>query len=125
MFDDPTGCYAPSWPIAIDREPRMNVAKMGDGYEQRILDGLNWMETTWNLKWPMRPRAILMDMDGFLTSQQGGAFDFYDQLSQQIVSVFCDKWSVNFSYQGNKADYGDMDAEFRIANGDGVIGALL
>ena len=64
MFDDPTGCYAPSWPVAIDREPRMNVAKMGDGYEQRILDGLNWMETTWNLKWPMRPRAILMDMAG-------------------------------------------------------------
>ena len=54
MFDDTSGCYAPSWPVDIEREPRMSIAKFGDGYEQRALDGINPMNTTWKPKWKMR-----------------------------------------------------------------------
>ena len=91
MFDDTSGCYAPSWPVDIEREPRMSIAKFGDGYEQRALDGINPMNTTWKPKWKMRPRDVLMAMDAYLTSRQAGAFPFYDPTPQQIVQVFCDK----------------------------------
>lgn len=125
MFEVATGCYAPNWPITNDKEPRMNIAKMGDGYEQRILDGLNWNKNTWQLKWSMRPRAIILDMNGYLLNIQAGSFPFYNPTTQLIENVFCDKWTITWNYRGNSADYGDLDAEFRSAFGDGIVGALL
>jgi phage-related protein len=123
MFDDASGCYAPNWPVDIDREPRLSIAKFGDGYEQRNLDGINWMNTTWKCKWTMRPRDVLMTMDAYLTSMQAGAFPFFDQGTLTVVNVFCDKWTISWSYKGRADDYGSMDAEFRVANGDDIAGA--
>ena len=124
-FDGTDNCWIPTWPIDVSREPRMNVSKFGDGYEQRALDGINWMSTTWNLKWPMRPSGVIVAMDAYLTAMQAGAFPFFDPLSNQTVQVFCDSWKVSWTYKGNKDDYGDLEAEFRIANGDGIVGALV
>jgi phage-related protein len=123
MFDGTDVCWMPSWPVAIDREPRMNVAKFGDGYEQRALDGINWMNTTWKLKWTMRPYAVLTAMDIYLTDAQAGSFPYLTPTGV-LANVFCDKWTVTWSYKGNIDDYGDLEAEFRNANGFGIVGAL-
>jgi phage-related protein len=119
-FDGTDSCWNPTWPIDIDREPRLQIAKFGDGYEQRMLDGINWMTSTWKLKWSMRPHDVLIAMDDYLTDVQADAFPFLDPHSQTLVMVFCDKWSISWSYRGNSADYGDLSAEFRNANGRGV-----
>jgi phage-related protein len=111
------GCWTPTWPVRIDREPRMKIAKFGDGYEQRVLDGLNPMQTSWNLQWDMRPRDDALAIDLYLTAQQGGAFDFLDPHTDSIVQVFCDKWSIDWVLKGNKGDYANIAAEFRNANG--------
>lgn len=118
------GCWKPTWPVKMDREPRMRVAKFGDGYEQRVLDGLNWMNTTWALQWDMRPADVAVAMDEFLSGQQGGAFDFLDPLTNSIVQVFCDKWSIDWTHRGNSADYANVSAEFRTANGAALFGSL-
>jgi len=121
MFDGTDGnCWAPDWPVAMDREPRMRVAKFGDGYEQRTIDGLNPMMTTWKLTWSMRPHDVLVEMEDYLTERWGAAFPFLDPHSGTLVNVFCDKWSVNWSYKGNKDHYGDLSAEFRRAYGASI-----
>jgi phage-related protein len=123
-FDGTDPCWKPTWPVTTDREPRMNTAKFGDGYEQRTLDGINSMNSTWKLKWTMRPISVLAAMDAYLTNAQAGAFPFLIPGTTTVVNVFCDKWSTTLSYQGSTNDYGDLDAEFRIANGVAIAGAM-
>jgi phage-related protein len=120
MFDDATGCYAPNWPDDMERTPRMTVTKFGDGYEQRVLDGINWMDTLWKLKWEMRPRSIVLDMDLYLSAQMGHSFPFYDPRRRTTVNVFCDNWTVTWNYRGQSDQYGDLQADFRYANGLGI-----
>jgi phage-related protein len=117
-FDGTSGnCWAPTWPVQVNREPRLHVAKFGDGYEQRTLDGINSMSTTWSLKWDMRPRAIAQAMDAYLVGLAGAAFNFLDPQTETVVKVFCDKWQLDWEYQGKKDEYATVTAEFRTANG--------
>lgn len=123
-FDGTVNCWNPDWPLEIKRKPRLTIAEFGDGYEQRILDSINWMDVDYNLKWTMRPRTILTAMNQYLTDIQAGSFAFYNPTTQVTEQVFCDEWTLTWAYKGRKADYGDLQATFRRAQGSGTLAAL-
>lgn len=121
MFDGTDGkCWLPDWPVSMEREPRIRIAKFGDGYEQRIIDGLNPMQTTWHVSWKMRARTLLVDMETYLTAQYGAAFPFLDPQTEAIVQVFCDSWQLQWQHKGRNTDYGDLSADFRRAYGASI-----
>ena len=125
MFDGTIACWNPTWAVTMERKPRLLIAKFGDGYEQRTIEGLNPMETRWMLTWSMRPRDVLVDMDSFLTTRYGAAFDFLDPTYEVVVPVFCDQWTVTWVHKGFTDEYGDLAAEFRRAHGVAIASPAL
>lgn len=119
-FDGTTGCWWPDMPMTKASEPRLRIAQYGDGYEQRTLDGINFMKLTWSLSFTRRASTLLA-MDAYLVAQGGGAFLFLDPTTQLLHRVFCDQWSIQWEMKkwndGVRKDFGTLTAEFRKANG--------
>lgn len=123
-FDGTDPCWIPAVPYGVDQEWRLRVSQYGDGYQQRILDGINALGLKFNLTFPNLPHAILLDMDAYLTSTKAAAFPFMDPVSQLTYSVFCNAWSISWDIKRKKdpvtllyAYYGTLSAEFERANG--------
>lgn len=51
--------------------PRVKVAQFGDGYAQRVQDGLNAQPEQWSLSLDNRPAAQVADVVAFLSSHGG------------------------------------------------------
>ena len=51
--------------------PRVLVANFGDGYEQRIADGINTLNETYSLSFASRPKADIDDIVAFLDGKKG------------------------------------------------------
>ena len=58
-------------------ELSMNSASFGDGYEQDVLDGINYEKVEWALTF-VRPKAEIDTIESFLKAQAGAAFDWTD-----------------------------------------------
>jgi phage-related protein len=126
-FDGSDACWVPTIPYALDQQWRLRIAQFGDGYQQRILDGINALELSFNLSFDMRPHPIILDMDAYLSSMKGSAFPFFDPVSEKTFIVFCDKWTISWDMRRRSktgdpiADpydyYGTLTAEFVKANG--------
>lgn len=117
-FDQEGGCWRPSVPYGIKSEPRLNVAQFGDGYQQRIIDGLNATKRTWSLQFNGRHVDILNAMDDYLTNMKGSQFPFYDPVSQRVFQVFCDDWSINWGMRKPDGEWiGSLTADFYSAYG--------
>lgn len=51
--------------------PRIRTAKFGDGYEQRIIDGINNLEESYSLSFKTRLKADIDDIVAFLDTKAG------------------------------------------------------
>lgn len=126
MFDGSDPCWIPRVPITDKSDWRLRKAQFGDGYEQRILDGLNALNQTWDLEWDSRPKADLLAMDSYLTSVKGAAFTFQHPVTLINYSVFCDSWQIDWNFRRKGVDefnpefYGTLTAEFYRANGASI-----
>lgn len=123
-FDGSTPCWFPTIPISETRKPRIRIAQFGDGYEQRILDGINAYEVTWSLTFEHRKSDIIASMEAYLEDQKGTAFPFKHPVDGNTYMVFCDEWRVDWSFREwvEKVPHfrGTLSAEFRKANGAGI-----
>jgi phage-related protein len=124
-FDGSTNCWWPALPVTVKRKPRLNIAQFGDGYEQRQVDGINTMVSTWDLKFVTKPDVVLVEMDLFLQNRKGAAFPFKDPVTGGVVMVFCDDWSIEWTFRrypvnGPRISYGTLSATFRRAYGVGL-----
>lgn len=74
--------------------PRVRVAQFGDGYQQRVADGINAMQTTWPLKFSMRDdteRAAILE---FLEARAGvEAFDWTPPFGGTAIRAVCREWA--------------------------------
>jgi len=120
-------CWLPDVPVAKEQEWRLRVAQFGDGYQQRILDGINALDTKWNVVFSNRQQALLVEMDTYLASKKGAAFNFMDPLTEIVNEVFCDNWQITLDVKRkrdpitwNSVHYGTLSAEFVLANGVGI-----
>lgn len=126
MFDGSDKDWCPALPLQRERERRLLTAQFGDGYQQRVLDGINAMNTVWALTFEMKPAAVIEAMDEYLQEQNGHSFPFQDPANGQIYNVFCDSWSIDwnritFDINGARSALnGTLTAQFRRAYGVAV-----
>ena len=91
-----------NWEVAsnmsVKSEPRVKTIKFGDGYEQRIKDGINNDLRTYNVTLNVARDDGLV-IDAFLTRQGGvHAFKWREPSTHRIIAVKCSSWSTNVKY---------------------------
>lgn len=98
-----------------NNKPRVFVANFGDGYEQRIANGINSLEQTIDVAFTTRPKADIDDIVAFFKSK-GGVTNFNFTLSdsnaggsEETIKVVCDTWDQTWVYD----DYYTLNAQFR------------
>ena len=120
-FDGSTPCWIPDIPITTEREWRLRIAQFGDGYQQRMLDGINALDLRWSLSFENKTSDVLLAMDAYLQEQEASSFPFRDPVSGILYNVFCDAWQLQWGpsrrRDGVTTYYGSLSAEFAKANG--------
>lgn len=90
----------------LSRQSKHNVltAKFGDGYEQRVLDGINSKQDTFNITFKDRTAEDINLIAGFLDDKAGKNFNFVitdtfssGNLTTSTLKVVCDGYNVNYA----------------------------
>jgi len=102
--------------------PRVLVARFGDGYEQRIADGINSINETFQVTFNNRTKEEIDDITTYLASLNGTTAFTYtipdsnqtsnvspDTAGERRLKVVCDTFSQNYSY----GDFYSASATFR------------
>ncbi|MFC2552507.1 MAG: phage tail protein [Rodentibacter sp.] len=86
--------YCPKPGYTVKNEPRRKVNKFGDGYEQRMVDGLNPLLRKYSLTFKVQHKSAV-DFDRFLRNKGGvTAFLFREKANDnQLIKVVCPDWS--------------------------------
>lgn len=81
--------------------PKVHVVTFGDGYEQRIADGINNLAQTMNVTFNTRPKAEIDDLVAFFESL-GGVSKFRmtidDSNGNEMIKVVCKSWNQTWNY---------------------------
>ena len=95
--------------------PKRYVANFGDGYEQRIAQGLNPLQETYSVTFKTRPKAEIDDIVAFFDSKQGVtnfSFTIPDTnggSNETTIKVICEDYSISYDYD----DYYSCSAQFK------------
>ncbi len=74
--------------------PNVVVNKFGDGYEQRILAGMNSLPVSWNLQFANRESAEGLAIMAFLNAREGvESFEWTPPLETDPLVFVCRKWN--------------------------------
>ena len=81
--------------------PRIHAVSFGDGYEQRIANGINTLDQTMNVSFSTRPKAEIDDLVAFFESL-GGVSKFEmiidDTNGDETIKVTCKSWSQTWAF---------------------------
>ena len=87
-------------------------AEFGDGYEQRIANGINTLDQTMSVSFSTRPKAEIDDLVAFFESL-GGVSKFEmiidDTNGAETIKVTCKSWSQTWVYD----DFYTLSASFQ------------
>lgn len=95
--------------------PKRYVASFGDGYSQRIAQGINPLDEVYSVTFKTRPKADIDDIVAFFDSKQGVtnfAFTIPDTNgsgNETTVKVICEDYSISYDYD----DYYSCSAVFK------------
>lgn len=96
----PTFNYLPDHGAEAAIRPRVMVAPYGDGYEQRVVDGINSKPRTWRLSFANRPKAEATEIEAFLNAR-GGAESFdWTPPHGEVGKWLCREWSISATAPG-------------------------
>ena len=110
--------YRPDKSLKRSSKPKIHLATFGDGYEQRLADGINSVKETYSVSFATRPKADIDDIVAFFESNQGvTAFDFTIPDSngseaggtETTIKVVCDDFDISYDY----GDFYSASAKFR------------
>lgn len=88
--------WIPDQGASFELAPRVNRTQFGDGYSQRVPDGLNSVMETWNLAFTLRTKAEVGAIDAFLRTQKGAtAFDWTSPAGT-VGKFVCVRWSASY-----------------------------
>lgn len=105
----------PDKALTRNNKPRIIKIKFGDGYEQRIQEGINNINQEFAVSFTNRPKAEIDDIMAFLDNKAGTtAFDFtYPDTNasgaERTVKVVCEDYTQSYSYD----DFYSCTATFR------------
>lgn len=91
---DPAWCAAV--PMGQEKAWRLRIAQFGDGYQQRMLDGINALDAKWIVAFELKPASVIADMEAYLEAAKGNPFAFRDPASGVTHRVVCDQWRVDW-----------------------------
>lgn len=81
--------------------PKVHTVIFGDGYEQRIADGINNLTQSMNVSFATRPKAEIDDLVAFFESL-GGVSKFRmtidDTNGAETIKVVCRQWNQTWNY---------------------------
>lgn len=66
-----TFTYGVDWDAEEDAKPRVLSANFGNGYEQRVADGLNWKPRVWNVSFSLRDNTETTAITAFFELHGG------------------------------------------------------
>ena len=101
--------------IVRQSTPKLLIARFGDGYEQRIADGINSIQETFSVTFNNRSAAEIDDITGYFSSLKGvTAFtytipDEKESGGELALKVVCENYSQNYHHDG----YYSVSATFR------------
>lgn len=99
-----TKYYTPDRSMTKTSKPKLLLATFGDGYEQRIADGINSIKETFSLNYANRTKEEIDDLVTFLDSTKGvTSFNFVipntnNNDSPVTVKTVCDDYNTNYQY---------------------------
>tara|TARA_B100000497_G_C7645840_1_gene388375 strand:- start:417 stop:812 length:396 start_codon:yes stop_codon:yes gene_type:complete len=78
--------------------PRVLTAKFGDGYEQRVADGVNPNNDSFSITFNNREAVKINEIAAFFDAKIGKAFPFVvtDHSGDTSVKVVCDNYSISY-----------------------------
>ena len=109
-----------SGPVSVDKgfkrvnSPNVHSISFGDGFEQRIANGINNLEQTFSVTFKTRTKEEIDDIIGFFESTNGvTAFDFTFADSnasgnEETVKVYVSQFTQNWDYD----DFYTLSATF-------------
>lgn len=95
--------------------PKVLVAKFGDGYEQRLPNGINSIDETFNATFNNRTKEEIDDITGYLASLKGATSFTYiipdtnGSGNETSIKVVCENYSQAYNY----GDFYSAMATFR------------
>lgn len=82
---------------------RVLTAKFGDGYEQRVVDGINSKDDSFNLSYNNRTAEDINLIAAFFDDKAGKSFNFTvtdkftgGNLANTTMKVVCDTYNINY-----------------------------
>jgi len=109
-----TFTWIPSYTSSVAIEPRVFSAKFGDGYEQRVQDGINPIAKKWSVIFDVRTPAVATAITDFLKATKGAAsFDWTDPEGEAGKYV-CRKFHKTYTDSGIHT----LNAEFEQVYGN-------
>lgn len=84
--------YQPLNSAQISRRPRVRVAAFGDGYEQRVADGINTNPQVWSLSFT-NTRAIIDTIEALLIGYGGVTRFTWTPSGMAEIKVVCREWN--------------------------------
>lgn len=92
-----TFTFIPSKSFTKTTRPRVSVAQFGDGYSQRMQNGINNFVDEWNLVFSSRSVATANSIEQFFIDHAGtDAFYWTPPGDTQQVAVLCPEWSKTY-----------------------------
>jgi phage-related protein len=92
-----TFTWTPDFGARAAYKPRVRTAKFGDGYEQRVADGINTAMDRWQLTFAVRDDLEANDILAFLAARGGfEAFNWTPPGETLPISVVCREWNRTF-----------------------------
>lgn len=86
--------------FSANKRPRVISSRFGEGYEQRVADGINTKLRTWSLTFT-REKTDIYAIETFLDTKGGVTSFTWTPLDFAEVTVICREWA--FSYVGGNA----------------------
>ena len=105
----------PDKTLTRNNKPRVIKIQFGDGYEQRVQEGINNITQNFSVSFNNRPKAEIDDIMAFLDNKAGAtAFDFtYPDTNasgnERTVKVVCEDYTQTYSFD----DFYSCTATFR------------
>lgn len=94
MTDTFAPAYAPEPPMPRKTTPRVLSAKFGDGYRQEGADGLNVLERSMDLSWPLLSSSNADDIEGFFKDRKGYVAFYWTPPGEASASKWkCTGWT--------------------------------
>lgn len=84
--------YQPVFGAQRNKTPRVLSARFGDGYEQRLADGINTKPAIWNLTFTY-DNSTIASIESFLETKGGITSFTWTPHGGSEIKVICREWS--------------------------------